>query len=337
MKNKFANFNEDDIRPSDLMDDVRKAYQADLDWLLDRKSEFVKVDCPACQSEESDEAFVKNKLTYLSCCNCKTIYISPRPSLDLISSFYENSQGYKYWAEKIFPASENIRKESIFKPRAEEVIHYCKNYNINNELLVEIGSGFGTFSQVMKELGYFNRVISIEPNSDLAEKCREKGLEVINSVVEDVKLSDKADVIVSFEVIEHLFSVKEFLVDSKKILKNNGLAIFSCPNILGFDNLVLGSESSTVDHEHLNYFHPESLKLLFTNCGFNVVKVTTPGKLDADIVRNHAISHPDFLSKNPFLKNVLIDRWDTVGDNFQKFLSDNNMSGHMWIVALNNA
>ncbi len=333
MNETYAKFNENDIRPDDLMDGVRQAYQQDVEWLLERREQFIEVTCPACDSEYYDYAFDKNEFNYQKCRDCQTVYISPRPSLSLISEFYENSKGYKYWAENIFPASETIRKEAIFKPRVNEVIELCDSLNVKNDLLIEVGAGFGTFSQSMQEAGYFKEVISIEPNNELAKRCVEKGLQVINSVVEDVELETNADVIVSFEVIEHLFSVNDFLRDCKNLLKDNGLAIFSCPNIQGFDNLTLGVNSSTIDHEHLNYFHPSSLKLLFEKHDFNVIKVTTPGKLDTDIVRKYAIDNPGFLAAQPFLKMVLIDQWDTLGDNFQRFLADNNLSGHMWIVA----
>jgi hypothetical protein len=39
------------------------------------------------------------------------------------------------------------------------------------------------------------------------------------------------------------------------------------------------------------------------------------------------------ISTCPFLKNVLIDQWEAKGDIFQRFLAENNLSSHLWIVA----
>ncbi len=326
-------FTENDIRPDALMDGVKKAYHADIQWLISKKNQFVDVSCPACSSDRNKNAFEKNGFFYKECRSCETIYISPRPNVGLISEFYEKSKGYEYWAKYIFPASDNVRKEKIVKPRVTKVIELCEKFGAKKDLLVEVGAGFGTFSETMKGEGVFNSIVSIEPNESLAQKCKEKGLDVINSAIENVTLDKKASVVVSFEVIEHLFSVNEFLQKTKQLLERKGLAIFSCPNIKGFDNVVLGVKSSTIDHEHLNYFHPKSLQILFEKNGFDVIEVSTPGKIDVDIVRKHALQDQGLLEGQPFLKQVLIDQWDEVGSNFQDFLANNSLSGHMWIAA----
>ena len=56
------------------------------------------------------------------------------------------------------------------------------------------------------------RVVAVEPTPDLAKTCRAKGLEVIESRIEDAKGLGVVDVIASFEVIEHLFDPSELAV-----------------------------------------------------------------------------------------------------------------------------
>ena len=63
----------------------------------------------------------------------------------------------------------------------------------------------------------------------------------------------------------------------------------SCPNGKGFDINVLKQKSQAVDSEHVNLFNTESIKLLLSNTGYKVVSVFTPGRLDAEIVREEAI------------------------------------------------
>ena len=117
------------------------------------------------------------------------------------------------------------------------------------------------------------------------------------------------------------------------MLRPGGLIVITCPNIKGFDNSVLGKLSSTIEYEHLNYFHPESLALLMSNCGFRLIEKLTPGKLDADLVRNHILKGDFSVEDRPFLKQVLVDKWDETNENFQNFLADNLLSGHMWVIA----
>lgn len=95
---------------------------------------------------------------------------------------------------------------------------------------------------------------------------------------------------------------------------------------------MLGELSSTIDHEHLNYFHPESLASLVSNCGFLLVEISTLGKLDAELVKNEILKGTFSLENRPFLKQLLIDKWNETNENFQEFRADNLLSGHMWMV-----
>jgi len=109
--------------------------------------------------------------------------------------------------------------------------------------------------------------------------------------------------------------------------------MLACPNGQGFDIETLGTASNTVDHEHLNYFNPVSLAGLLAKCGLEILESFTPGKLDADLVRNKILAGGFDVSKQPFLKKVLVDEWERLGGAFQEFLVQQGLSSNMWIVA----
>lgn len=87
----------------------------------------------------------------------------------------------------------------------------------------------------------------------------------------------------------------------------------------GFDILVLQGLSGAVGAEHLNYFHPASLSHLVEQCGFEVLEVLTPGKLDAELVRKKILSGEFDVSLQPFMKQVLIDEWQRTGKASRNF------------------
>ena len=181
----------------------------------------------------------------------------------------------------------------------------------------------------------FNQVIAIEPVKDLAESCRLRGVETIENSIESVKsLETEPNIIVSFEVIEHLFSPKDFLLNCKKLMAKNSIIAITCPNYKGFDISTLGLVSESIDAEHINLFNPDSLENLFNSCRFKVLESFTPGELDVDIVRNKIIEGEYNVDNQPFLMTILIDRWDELGGNFQRFLQNNKLSSHMWTVAM---
>lgn len=82
-----------------------------------------------------------------------------------------------------------------------------------------------------------------------------------------------------------------------------------------------------------DFLAQKSLSHLLNNSGFEVLEVLTPGKLDAELVRKKILNDEYDVSNNPFFKNILIDEWASLGNEFQKFLAENKLSSHLWVVA----
>lgn len=335
MEKEKGVFREDDIRPRKWVKGQQKAIKNDIAWLLEKRRDFVSVVCPACASEDANEKFEKNGFSYLECNVCESFYMTPRPTFEILSEFLKRSENYKYWRKYIFPASQEARKQKIFVPRVNQVLDLCKRYTVNTSTLLEVGAGFGFFCEELNKRSIFKRVIGVEPNPELAKVCREKGIEIIEKPIEEIPLAQEQlfDVVVNFEVIEHLFSPKDFLQQCKKFLKPGGLFIVTCPNGKGFDFALLGKDCTNVDHEHINYFNPKSLALLLEECGFEVLESITPGQLDAELVRSKIQEGILDVSDRPFLKRVLIDEWGQLGGLFQQFIQDAGLSSNMWLAA----
>ncbi|CAN5857787.1 class I SAM-dependent methyltransferase [soil metagenome] len=326
--------NENEIRPDHLRAEQQRRFANDIARMMARKAEFVEVDCPACGTHERRRAFGKYDLDYVTCTACATIYISPRPTPAVLEDYYTNSENYAYWNAVIFPASEPARREKIFKPRVERTLELCERYGVKRDLCVEVGAGFGIYCEEMQKTGGFKRVVGIEPTPGLAQTCRERGIEILELPVEKVDFSTmRADVVASFEVIEHLFEPQSFIERCADLVRPGGILVITCPNGRGFDVEVMGPGSDAVDVEHLNYFNPKSLGALVEKSGFEVLEVSTPGKLDAELVRKKVLLGEFSLDGQPFLAQVLIERWDEVGAAFQSFLATNGLSSHMWLVA----
>ena len=326
---------EEEIRPTDLMVKQRIFCLVDAGRLLSKLNEFVHVNCPACNANEALFKFEKNGFSYVTCRSCETFYVNPRPTPAILEWFYRDSPNYHFWNNFIFPSSEDVRRKRIFIPRVDQLIKLCNKYEVNKNSLLEIGAGFGTFSVELKKRNIFSRIKVVEPTPEHAATCRERGLDVLEKPVEKIKLEakDLFDVVASFEVIEHLFAPADFIESMKNLLHPGGLIILTCPNGKGFDIETLGSISNTVDHEHLNYFNIKSLSKLLTEGGFEVLESFTPGELDSDIVRQKTLNGEFDLNNQPFLKKILINDWENLGEAFQNFLINNNLSSSLWIVA----
>jgi SAM-dependent methyltransferase len=325
---------EQELCPDALLRGQEEAFARDVARLQRRSAEFVERPCPACDLTASDYNFEKHTFAYVTCRGCGTLYMNPRPSPAVMDSYYSGSENYRYWAEHIFPASEASRREKLHRPWLDRIVEYCDRHRVYRGLLLEVGAGFGTFSAVARESGKFRRVVAVEPTPEMADACAARGVEVVRKGIEAV--TDEvppADVACAFEVVEHLFAPRDFFRQCARLLRPGGLLVVSCPNGQGFDIATLGPVSLAIDPEHVNLFNPESLALLARSCGFEVLEVSTPGRLDAEFVRTAALEGKYDLAQQPFLRRVLLDDWERLGWPFQQFLAANGLSSHMWLAA----
>ncbi len=324
-----------DIRDDEFKVIQENAYRNDLSRLHKRIDEFVVVPCPACGRQNYIFQFEKYKCKFLECKVCSTIYMSPRPTPAVMDDYYSNSENYAIWNKYIFPKSEANRRDKICRPNLDRIIDECKREGLEKPALLEIGPGFGTFSVLANESGFFSTVSVVERTPSMAEACRGKGLHVIQSALEDVEKDflETADVVVCFEVIEHIFDPIDFLAGVSRLLKPGGFFMFTCPNGKGFDTEMLREASPSVDTEHVNLFNPESAVVLLDRTGFEVVCAETPGRLDVEIVRRAVLAQEVNLTDDPFWKTLLLQKFDTIGMDFQRFLIEHKLSGNMRVIA----
>jgi SAM-dependent methyltransferase len=334
MKHKEEeHFKVEEIRPEHLKNELKKLSEMDREWLHSKQAQFITTPCPACDSKDYQLYFKKWGFEFQECVQCHTVFISPRPSRDLLKNFYTVSKGYAYNCTHIFPKTNHIRTEKIYKPRLQMCLDICHKHSVSCQSLVEVGSGSGAFALLAKNNELFKKIIVIEPNPVLANECRRKGLNVIEATVEEASINLKTDMVVSFEVIEHLFSPMEFIQASAKMLNPGGLLITTQPNVRGFDMQMLGANHHSFSHAHLNYFHPDSLNLLIRKCGLIPIELITPGRLDAQIVRNALLEKIINFDNQPFFKRLFTEDWDSLGRLFQNFIVNAKMSSHSAIAA----
>jgi len=328
-------FNENDIRPKELMKLKEPALEHDKCFLREKMSSFIYCHCPACKSSSSKLWGEKEGFRYVKCSECNTVYMNPRAPEKILKEFYKQSKNYEFWDKYIYPQTDLVRKEKIFRPRVERLIDLCKKYNVLAGTILEIGSGFGTFCETLAQYNFFNRIIAVEPTPDLANTCKNKGIETIESEIESsLPISEGSmDVIVNFEVIEHLADPNTFVSKASRYLKQGGLFICTCPNGESIGAFLLKENAKFVDHEHLNYFNPTSIKKLLKGHQLEVVEISTPGELDVDLLINYFQDHPDMLKENDFLRFMFSNINETKKSHFQSFIQQNNLSSCMWVVA----
>jgi len=320
---------EEDIRPKKIFDEyLRLAAQDAKTYFSGVAREYIS--CPAC-GNRGEFAFEKFDFNYDQCPKCHTLFVNPRPESNAFERYYQESASSRYWASTFYKETSESRREKLWKPKAIEINKILREIDADrSSTIVDIGGGYGIFAEEMQKLAA-NPSIVIEPSPHLAEICRGKGLLVVEKFLEHVSRDDFDDgpkVFASFELFEHLHNPSHFLQCLQEIMSSGDLFIFTTLSGMGLDIQVLWQDSKSVmPPHHLNFFNPKSIEAVLRGNGFKVIKITTPGQLDLDILDNNLN-----LIKDRFWKSFLTQASASEKSSLQKWVADQGYSSHMWAI-----
>ncbi len=325
------NVKEEDIRPKKLFDQLLNLSEEDVNTFFIDVPRY-HCDCPGCGSDNNKVTFEKNNFTYCTCQQCYSLFVNPRPPKDVFNRFYTDGTSAKFFAEKFLPSVIETRRKKIFIPRIKQVHEIAASKNITPKVIIEVGAGHGIFLEEWRKVSPNTERKAIEPNPIMAQRCRELGIDVLEKTSEEAdEWSNIGDIVVSFEVLEHVTNSLEFVTSLLKFTRPGGLVIATGLCGDGFDIKVLGvkSKSITPPH-HINFCSVEGYELLFLRAGFGNIDIRTPGKLDVEIVAKTLMD--DTINLSNFEK-LLLSKRPEILENFQEFLSNNQLSSHCWITA----
>lgn len=323
---------EEDIRKREVFNKYLALVKEDIERLFNNSNSFIHIDCPSCSSLDHRREFVKNSFSYVTCNKCDTLFVNPRPNYEELMSFYTQSVSTNYWIEEFFKPVSEVRRDKIFKPRAEYINKSLPEKSTG--LIGDIGAGFGIFLEELNKYWPQSDLVAIEPSVEQAKLCRDKGLKVLGTALEEVDNYKEAfDLLSSFEVFEHLYDPFSFLKHSYNLLKPGGVFFMTTLSGKGFDIQVLWDRSKSINPPlHLNFFNPKSIVHLFKRCGFKDISVTTPGKLDWDIVEGMIVE--EGFNAGHFWQSLATEGTSESKAALQEWISENNFSSHMQIVAV---
>ena len=143
--------------------------------------------------------------------------------------------------------------------------------------LLEIGSSVGLFLDEARRAGW--DAFGIEPSRWAAESARAHGLSVFNGTLEEfVPDGGLFDVVVSWDVWEHLEDPVAALRRAYELLRPGGLFVFTTVNLGGLGRRLFRGRWPWFMRMHLHYFTRESLTRLVRGSGFVVLSTSTEAK-----------------------------------------------------------
>ena len=188
---------------------------------------------------------------------------TPKPDLDRLFSYYKSKDYISHtdsknsFTDKIY---QSVKKRMLVKKLSWIDSHFPEKGN-----LLDIGAGTGEFLLTAKNNGW--KVKGIEPDENARELAKQKGIKL---VPDSSKFkAEKFDVITMWHVFEHVYDLKNQIIELEQLLKKDGLLIIAVPNFKSYDALYYKEYWAAFDvPRHLWHFSRKSFEKLFSGTSF---------------------------------------------------------------------
>jgi 2-polyprenyl-3-methyl-5-hydroxy-6-metoxy-1,4-benzoquinol methylase len=230
--------------------------------------------CPICgggqlvDSLSAPDRFHLRKQMYhlLRCESCSGVWLENPPKPEEMGSHYTED-----YHKAIVLAGEGSAAS-----RWKDQVKLISEYKPGGAIL-DIGCSSGGFLSTMKGPAW--ELYGIEMEESTAERARATtGARVfVGDAVQAPFLPGSFDVITCFDVLEHVYSPRQFLTKALEWLKPGGIFYAMMPNIDSWEARLFGGHWFGLElPRHITHFSPRSLRHLMTELGFEEVCVKTP-------------------------------------------------------------
>ncbi len=322
---------ESDIRPENIYNEYKEILNRDIQKYFSDPSALIKIDCPGCSDKNSEFAFDKMGLAYRACHKCGSLFVSPRPSDDELRHFYKNSSAYLFLRKNILEKTVESRSKQIFSYRIQWIMGLIEEYLPDAEIYLDYASKYPILLKQLSNTGLFKSIVSVLPEFYEQENLLPKNIKIIS---ENDMVEDSIDIFAAFEVAEKAFDPGKLFDDAYITCKKNGLLIISSTTSSGFEYQVLGEYApNVIPTDRLNLLSLEALTALIEKAGFDTVEVSTPGRLDIEMVKRTYEKNPD-IPLDRFWKYLFRYRNENALRSLQEYLQKFRLSSHVRIAAI---
>ena len=262
------------------------------------KDDFILRPCFICGENDFDNLSKFHGAYNIVKCNvCGSESVNPVPNDAALVDYYNNGK-CNIMLDQLYKSRNKKPKNFITEDRVNIVLDLIDGIDKEQVNILEIGCGSGVF---LSKLKYFINerfperqivLAGIDIDSSAIKSSVDEDLEltVANAETYLKTVRDRYDIILHFELIEHLADPFEFMASLNRLLTGEGIMYFSTPNGDGLEMLTSGyNDFRLLAHSifppmHLNAFSVANIRHFAIRSGFKVVDVWTPGKLDIDML-----------------------------------------------------
>jgi 2-polyprenyl-3-methyl-5-hydroxy-6-metoxy-1,4-benzoquinol methylase len=233
------------------------------------------IPCDLCGTTDTQRILESPRLDgpLVRCRKCGLYYVGERRS-ELVFGSGSSAEV----VERVRDANRNLRnlpldeEHRLAELNAKARLQIIRQYRPSGKLL-EVGCARGDFLRIARE--YFTS-FGVEPNPELAEEAIR--IAPVHQGLIETEPGSNYDVAVSFHVIEHTPSPKQFLAAIARRLRPRGLVVLETPDIDSIPFRILKSRWRQFIPEHYYFFNESTMKKLLEDGGFKVEKIGRIGK-----------------------------------------------------------
>jgi hypothetical protein len=209
----------------------------------------------------------------------------------------------------------------IWKQHYDELSNFIKK-NSKGEVILEIGDPSAKLAHQLKQ--NYKKWVIVEPNTNLKSY---DNIEIINSFFDGKNPTNYIiETIVHSHLFEHIYNPIEFLENCFNILEEDGVTIFSIPNLKWLlENKSL--PTSILHFEHTYYLNIDNIHLFLNKSGFELnniyeyknhslfIKATKNKKLNKKLKINKVSDSHIFMELFDYFKDKIVSINEQIGSS----------------------
>jgi SAM-dependent methyltransferase len=253
---------------------------------------IVDADCPLCGSAKRKLLFddlidvedrVEGRYAISRCMECSLVYLSRRPTVETLSLSYLT--GYHV----LDPVRHNPIVNSLYGLRLRyRCRRFLKALGGHCQALLEVGCGDGSFVKALDEMMPPDAVLTgIDLMVAPTESSQRTRLQLIQGEFEKVDFPVKYDVVVMFNVLEHLADPLVSLKKIHELLNPGGLLLGEVPNWDSLWRKLFPRHWQGLQiPRHQTHFDHASLRKLLDAAGYHLAEernIFDPGDLSVTL------------------------------------------------------
>ena len=243
------------------------------------------LDCPICKNHSVYFNHIIDTYSVRKCRICRLQFLSPLPSNTTLNHIY--NADYFLGSHDL---DNLVRVWSLKRKTARLYLEQLQSYgSLQNGNLLEIGCGTGDFLVEAQSKGFNVSGLEISQHAVNMANGKLKLNKVMQGTLENIELPPNSfDIIVFFDVIEHVNNPLEFMTSVYQCLRPGGMIFMVTPSLDSWSAKLLGNHWMEYKLEHLWYFSNKAIGILLERTGFkNIHILPNPKILDLDYVNMH--------------------------------------------------